>query len=443
MLLNDLKFFVPELVLIIGLMLVFVTDLLVSGKKRCLLAGLTMAVVAAAGYALATVNCGMGTLTNVSLFSSMIVVDKFAIYFKAIFLITAFFGAIFSYLSQEVEDYSGGEYFGILLSMVLAMFVLVSSSNLLMIFLGMEFLSATSYILTAFRRQNKASSEAALKYVIYGASASGIMLFGLSYLYGLTGSLDLNVIGSEITNLLSSDYSVATRAIASIAFIGVLAGFAYKIASVPFHMWCPDVYQGAPTPITAILSVGPKAAGFAILIRFLLTAFPADFFSWEGISAIMFYLAIYLLMNLGAFIIVIAVRDVTGSEEIGAFAGLIDRAPFLAIMLTIFLFSLVGLPPLGGFIGKFYLFAAIMKKATFWYYILALIGVVNSAISLYYYARIMRAMFFEKSSQAFSETTQSKALGFTALVLAIPVLLLGIYWTLLQDIVLKSTILLK
>ena len=422
----------------------------------------------------------------------MIVVDKFAIYFKAIFLITAFLGAIFSYLSQEVEDYSGGEYFGILLSMVLAMFVLVSSSNLLMIFLGMEFLSATSYILTAFRRQNKASSEAALKYVIYGASASGIMLFGLSYLYGLTGSLDLNVIGSEITNLLSSDYSVATRAIASIAFIGVLAGFAYKIASVPFHMWCPDVYQGAPTPITAILSVGPKAAGFAILIRFLLTAFPADFFSWqivigvmaaatmtlgnlvaisqsnikrllayssiahagymlmalaafssEGISAIMFYLAIYLLMNLGAFIIVIAVRDVTGSEEIGAFAGLIDRAPFLAIMLTIFLFSLVGLPPLGGFIGKFYLFAAIMKKAPFWYYILALIGVVNSAISLYYYARIMRAMFFEKSSQAFSETTQSKALGFTALVLAIPVLLLGIYWTLLQDIVLKSTILLK
>ena len=481
MIFNDLKLFLPELILILGFLITFGLDQFLhkSKIKRSVVA---ITALLTFTFAMVTLLEMTGVATGIKIFSNMVVIDKFSIYFKCIFLLTAFIGTIFSFYSKEVEEHAQGEYFGILIGMVIAMFLLVSSTNLLMLFLSIEFLSITSYILTAFKKSNKQSSEAALKYVVYGAFASGIMLFGMSYLYGLVGSLDMSVIGTELSVLITKTGLIgSTKIILVVAFVSVFAGFAYKIASVPFHMWCPDIYQGAPTPVTAILSVGPKAAGFAALIRFLSMSAPEAIpwqaivgilaaatmtvgnltaivqssvkrllayssiahagymlmavaaFSQDSIFAVMFYMSIYLLMNLGAFIVVMAINDQTGSDDISMFKGLGSTRPVLAITLTIFLFSLVGLPPLAGFIGKFYLFVALIKKASFWFYVLALIGVINSAISLFYYAKIVKAMFFEKQDDEITFTGSVRPQTILAVILSVPVLILGIYWTPLAD----------
>jgi NADH-quinone oxidoreductase subunit N len=363
-----------------------------------------------------------------------------------------------------------------------------------MIFLALEFVSITSYILTGFKRGDRRSAEAALKYVIYGATASGVMLFGFSYLYGLTGSLDITEIGAELARRLASTAQIPEKLTLCLAAIMAFAGFAYKIAAVPFHMWCPDVYEGAPTPVTALLSVGPKAAGFAALVRFCMAVFgqagepwPALLgvvaagtmtfgnlvaihqdnlkrllayssiahagymlmavmaFTSDAVAAVMFYLAVYILMNLGAFLVVMAVRDGTKArEDIGAYQGLAQRNPLLAVTLTVFLLSLVGLPPLGGFIGKFYLFAALLKTARLGCYVLAVIGVVNSAVSLYYYARVIKAMFLVPADPAVTEPLRpDRAYSVLALVLAVLVLGLGVYWTPLRALVDASVLVLR
>ncbi|MBF0245909.1 MAG: NADH-quinone oxidoreductase subunit N [Planctomycetes bacterium] len=336
------------------------------------------------------------------------------------------------------------------------------------------------------------SSEAALKYVIYGALASGIMLFGISWLYGLSGQLSFYGM-AETFSSLSGGEALALKAISVFALLMVFVGFAYKVAAVPFHMWCPDVYEGAPTPITAILSVGPKAAGFAVMIRFFAVVFGESAIPWmplmglisvltmtlgnlvaivqdnvkrllayssiahagyllmavavfssDAISAVMFYLGVYMLMNLGAFLVVIAVRESTGREDIGAYKGLSQTHPLLALTMAVFLFSLVGLPPLGGFIGKFYIFAALLHKGGVWYYSLALIGVLNSAISLYYYARVLKAMFFVEP-EAGAEMGRAVAWNHKALavLLSVPVLVLGVYWKPLQEFTTNASLLIK
>jgi len=312
-----------------------------------------------------------------------------------------------------------------------------------MIYLALEFLSITSYILTGFLRQDSRSVEAAVKYFLYGALASGVMLYGFSLLFGATGSVDLATIATK----LGSSPANVLLAVASITLI--LAGFGFKIALVPFHQWSPDAYEGAPTPITAFLSVGPKVAGFAVLIRVLVVALPGYSFNWTamlslvailtmtvgnlvalwqtnmkrmlayssiaqagymligvsafaaqpserllgGVDATMFFLLAYLFTNLGVFAVAIVLENKMGTANISDYAGLIRRSPFLSIALLIFFLSLIGIPPTGGFMGKFFVLGAALNQQL---YVLAAFGIFNSVISVYYYFGVARQVFFSQ-----------------------------------------------
>jgi NADH-quinone oxidoreductase subunit N len=328
------------------------------------------------------------------------------------------------------------------------------ASNMIMIYLGIEFVSLLSYLLTAVKIKNAKAYEGSIKYLLFGGVSSGVLLFGLSYIYGITGSLELAVIAKSLRHLQGVEMYLVWS-----GFAFVLGGLSYKIAVVPFHSWCPDVYEGAATPVTTFFSVAPKVAGFAVILRFfndlfalnqvlshenlflvmgIISAFTmtignmaalrqknikrllayssiahagyvmAGFsaFSQTANQAVLFYLMAYLIMNSGAFLVAIAVgtrKEMANQEgmDFGAFAGLAYRGKsgaFWAIMMTIFLFSLTGIPPFVGFIGKYFIFAALLKKELYW---LAIIGVLNTVISLYYYAQILKAMFFEKMDMEF------------------------------------------
>ena len=428
---------------------------------------------------------------NVLIFQNQYSIDPFSWFFKVIFLFCGGFIVLTLFQSSEIDNKNLGEFCIILLSLVLGTFFLVSSNNLLMLYLSLEFVSITSYVLTGFKRQDKRAAEAALKYVIYGGVVSGVMLFGMSYFYGLFGTLEIPAIKEGLISLFSATSEagrpISTQAIrltVLAASIFTFAGFGYKMSAVPFHMWCPDVYEGSPTPFTAFLSVAPKIAGIAVFCRFLFTGFMENLktfllltdipwapilgilavatmtlgnlsaisqrnvkrllaysgiahcgyilmglsaLSGEGLFAFYFYSVVYLFMNLGAFVIVIAVRESTGREDIDVYRGLGIREPFIAVAFSVFLFSLTGIPPLAGFIAKFYLFVAVINKAQPWYYILALIGVLNSVISLYYYAGIVKVMYFEKAEDP--QPMQIFGLQkLIVLVLLIPIFVLGIYW---------------
>jgi NADH-quinone oxidoreductase subunit N len=314
-----------------------------------------------------------------------------------------------------------------------------------MAYLALEFVSLVSYALTGFLPHNRRSGEAALKYLIYGGVASGAMIYGMSWLFGLTGSMDYAGIAAGVARLGPESHGTLF-----LGFVLVLAGFGYKIAAVPFHMWAPDVYTGAPIPITAFLAVGSKAAGFAMLLRFfdfgvtpdgpaeafinipivplawmmcavtmtlgnlaalsqtnmkrllayssiahagyVLLGFTA--FAHAGMQAVLFYLVVYYLMNLGAFWVVMLIANATGREDMDAYRGLAWRGGALpAVALAVFLFSLAGLPPLAGFVGKFYVFAAGIEGGL---YTLVVIAVLNSVVSLYYYVRVVKRMFLDQ-----------------------------------------------
>ena len=354
--------------------------------------------------------------------------------------------------------------------------------------------SVISFVLAGFKIGDRKSSEGALKYVIFGGVASGVMLYGMSWIYGSTQSLNLGEIYQAISTMAAAQGKVPEA-----VFIGVLcmlAGFGYKIAAAPFHMWTPDVYEGAPTPVTAFLSVGPKAAGFAVLVRFFYDALHAQgasadlafaaapwavvagclamatmsvgnlsalgqdnvkrmlayssiahagymllgfsVFNEAGTAAIVFYIVAYCFMNLGAFLIVMALAESNGGDEtMTAFRGLGRRAPVVAAIMTVFLVSLAGIPPMAGFVGKFYIFAALIKSGGSWNWLLAVVGVVNSIISLFYYARVIRAMYLEDAEVA--EPAQIRKLfGATSIALAVPTLVLGIYWSPVYEFVARS-----
>jgi NADH-quinone oxidoreductase subunit N len=311
---------------------------------------------------------------------------------------------------------------------------MAASTNLLMIFLAIESVSLTSYLLVGFQKFDKRASEAALKYVLFGAVSTALMLFGMSLVFGVTGAIDLSAIGAFV-----SQASTDLRVMILIGMVFVLAGVGFKISMAPFHMWAPDVYQGAPTPVTAFLTVAPKALGFAVLARMLFLAFPSFAANWShllsilaiitmtvgnvfaisqfdikrmlayssiaqagyilvgvatasalGLQAVLIYAIAYMFTNLGAFFTVLAVERSSGSNDLAAYNGLSSRNPFLALAMMIFLLSLAGIPPTAGFIGKIYIFAAAIEVNAIG---LAIAVAVNSAIAAFYYFKIVRAMY--------------------------------------------------
>ena len=397
------------------------------------------------------------------------------------------FVSIVSLQSGELKDYRKGEYFTLLGIIVFGLFLMVSTVDLIMVYISIEIVSIMSFVLAGYLKQNTRSNEAGLKYVVYGAFSSGIMLFGLSYIYGLTGSTNYFQIQQAIATM---DASANTALM--MATLMVLTGFGYKVSAVPFHFWTPDVYEGAPTTITAYLSIAPKAGAFAMMIRFfnqvladggamggldasslaslpwanimsllavitmtlgnivaiqqnnikrmlayssiahagyMLLAMPV--MSGDSIYAIMIYLVMYLFMNLGAFFVVIIVKNKTGGETFDDYRGLGWEMPMVGVAMTIFMVSLTGLPPSAGFIGKFYIFASLIKGGNQFYW-LVVAGGINSVVSLYYYFRVVKVMFLEGER---SETILQPPTIMAGMLLAtaIPTVILGIYWTPVAD----------
>ena len=479
-LLESVRAFQPETVLTVTLCVALLMDLLLK-RNRTVTAWIVLAGIALAFFLVP----GQSPAGGHSIFSGMFVVDGFSKFFKYLILTTSFLIVVFSLMSAELNlrNRRVGEYYSLLVAMTLGMMLMTGASNLLMMYLSLELTSISSYILAGYTREARDSSEASLKYVIYGALASGMMLYGISILYGLTGSVDIYAINST---LAAGNVNPLALIIAGILTI---VGFGYKISAVPFHFWTPDVYEGAPITITAFLSVASKAAGFAMMIRFFKvsfidaasgaltlgswSSFPG--FEWnqilailsvitmtlgnlvaiwqnnlkrllayssiahagymllgvvvlsnEGIAAVLIYFVVYLFMNLGAFYVVMIVADRTGSEDIDAYKGLGYRSPLVSIAMAVFLLSLTGIPPTAGFVGKLYIFAALINAKWFW---LAIVGVLNSVVSLYYYVRILRNMFLRQPEASAEPIRFSSVQLALLLLLLIPTLLLGLYFT--------------
>jgi len=474
---DSLRFFYPEAILT-GVILLLVFLDLVLKKKKFLGYVAIMGCLISMWAALDLYGTSAGWL-----FHRMIILDNFSLFFKIFALLAALLVIWMSLDCREVQQIHQGEYYTVLLTSALGMFFMASSCNLLMAYLSLELVSLTSYILTGMLPHNRRSSEAALKYLIYGGVSSGAMIYGMSWVFGMTGSLDYARINDA---LIEGGIQVPHLGL-FMALVLILAGFGYKMVFVPFHMWSPDVYQGAPTPVTAFLSVASNASGMAIMIRFF---FPTvshlegggnwlyiSGVEWphfllfvsmatmtlgnlcalnqqnlkrmlaysgiahagyllmglvvlnnDGLRAMLFYAVVYLIMNLGAFLVVVIVANATGREDMEGYRGLAWRgAAIPAVCMAIFLFSLTGLPPFAGFVGKFFLFAAVINQGGI-FVILAVVGILNSVVSLYYYAGVVKTMFLDfpqPEDQNVEMTGNASALlGFLSCL----TILLGLYW---------------
>jgi NADH-quinone oxidoreductase subunit N len=434
-----------------------------------------------------------GRSAEVTVFNGMLKLDSLSYLFKILCISSSILLILFSYISRETSDSMRKpmEYVFLILSGTLGMMLLVSSSNLLMMYLSLEFLSLSSYMLTGFTDKNEKASEAAMKYLLYGGTASGIMAYGLSLLYGITGTLDYSGIHTFVAG---NNVGI----ILPISMMLIFTGMGFKIAAFPFHAWCPDVYEGALTPFSAFLSVGSKAAGFAVIIRFfyqiftvrgegdiltvlgsadwpfmlaILSAITMTFGNLAalrqknikrllayssiahagyalmavasqtvfGAVSVFFYLSVYFLMNFGAFLVVIVVSNEFNSEEIEDYEGLVwknSRGAFLASMFAVFLLSLTGVPPFAGFIGKLYLLLSILQKDNPIYW-LAVVALINTVISFYYYARILKAMFLSRRQKgtALSGLERGQYLQYSLITgLALFTIIFGIYWIPLNNL---------
>ena len=448
---QNLSLFLPELLLCAVAIGVLMLDLFLTGERKRWLPLVSVAGLLV--FALAAVSQWDPARAPVTEFWGSYSIDRFAVFFKLLF---AAIGIMVIVLSTDYfrKVHAYGEYFALLLFALLGMVLLAGAVDLITIYLAFELVSLVSYVLAGYLRRDRKSNEASLKYFLYGAAASAVMLYGMSLLYGLGGSTNLQGLADHLAaNSTGADYAflpqgLATGPLNALALILILAGLGYKIAMAPFQAWAPDVYEGAPTPVTAFLSVGPKAAGFAILARFLLTVGPSLLPQWQvivallatltmfvgnllairqtslkrmlacssighagylligvvaagsqagwGLPAVAFYLVAYLFMNLGAFGFALLLEKNHGSDAIEGLAGLARTSLGSALTLTVFLLSLTGIPPTAGFVGKLYLFGAAIRSGTWWW--LGVVGIINSAISVYYYMNLTRLMFFTEAS---------------------------------------------
>lgn len=434
----------PEGIVIITLMIILVGDLLIGRSFAR-----QLPYVAMAGLLIAIVALTLRWDTpNPDAFLGSFSSDNLSIIFRAIVALSTLVTIPMSIRYVQQSGTSLAEFIGILLTATLGGMFLSGANELVMVFISLEMLSISSYLMTGYMKRDPRSNEAALKYLLIGASSSAIFLYGVSLLYGLSGGeTNLNTIATAITDLNG------TQSLGSaIALVFVIAGIAFKISAVPFHQWTPDVYEGSPTPVVAFLSVGSKAAGFALAIRLLVTAFAPLTEQWhfiftalaifslilgnvvalaqtsmkrmlayssiaqagfvmigliagtdEGYASMIFYLLIYLFMNLGAFTCVILFSLRTGTDQISEYAGLYQKDPLLTLCLSICLLSLGGIPPLAGFFGKIYLFWAGWQAGI---YGLVLLGLITSVISIYYYIRVVKMMVV-KEPHEMSEAVQN------------------------------------
>ena len=475
--LQSLEFFIPELILTITILAALITDLFVKKSKTNIIGWVL-------GVGLVVVGLSVHNLSSVpptTLFLDMIVIDPFSSFMKIVIILSTLLVIVASWVNDELEKYRKGEYFTIMGIMVMGLFLMTSSVDIIMLYISIEVVSIMSFVLAAYLKLDTRSNEAGLKYVIYGAFSSGVMLFGLSIVYGLAGSTNYFAIQDTLSSLDGS----ANPALI-MALLMIFAGFGYKISSVPFHFWTPDVYEGSPSTITAYLSVAPKAAGFAMIIRFFHQVFSESIgltsnaigstdlpwpeiigvlavvtmtmgnlvaiqqksikrmlayssiahagymmlalpvLSMEAVESVMIYLFIYVFMNLGAFFIVIFVKNKTGGESFEDFEGLGWKMPIVGAFMTLFMLSLTGLPPTAGFVGKLYIFKTLVGAGSEFLW-LVVAGGVNSVISLYYYFHVVKVMFLGGKRSDVITYPPSTMFGLMIFT-AVPSLLLGLYW---------------
>lgn len=487
-----LQNFVPETILTATFIVALLVDALFKEKRVA--AGTAFVGMAIAGYFVLQQHAAAQAwvFTGTSVFRhpyGMFAVDRLSTFFKLILTLAGLVVLLFSFASREVHDEGRehvGEYYSLIVAALLGMFLMTGVTDILMMYIAIELVSISSYILAGFTKNVYRSSEAALKYVIFGAAASGMMLYGFSLLFGLTGTTNL----FEINEFIGSHN--VNNVVLLLSGVLILVGFGYKISAVPFHFWTPDVYEGAPITVTAFLSVASKAAGFSMLLRFLLLAYPnvsKDGFEWtailtvmsvltmtlgnlvaihqtnmkrllayssiaqagyilmgvvilsvQGLTAVMIYFVVYLFMNLGAFYIVQVVAERVGSEEIEDYKGLAKRMPFMAGAMVLFMMSLTGIPMTAGFVGKLFLFAAVLDRAATQtgFYWLLLIAVLNSVVSLFYYIKVVKAMYLEKGEEDAPPIRVGAVPIILTLLMAVPTLYFGLNWQPVVDLAQKA-----
>src|SRR6267154_337363 len=468
---SDFYYILPELVLTAGALIVLIADVLLPRGSRAL----AVVTLLAIGATLASLVPFTGTHVEVA--HGLLAVDRFSLFFKILFLVAAALTVLMSTRYMEIEGFSPGEYYFLILCATLGMMIMAGGIDLISIFIGLETMAVSFYILAGFIKPNQRSNEAAVKYFLLGAFSLGVLLYGMSLMYGLSGTTNLRVMARAFVGQEHDPRLV-------LAVIMVVAGIGFKIAAVPFHMWAPDVYEGAPTPVTAFLSVGSKAASFAMLLRIFLEGMPSLSADWRilfevlaivtmtvgnlaaltqsnlkrmlayssiahagylligivaagagytrGVTATLVYLFIYGFMQLGAFGIIILMRrqDVIG-DELKDLTCLYHRRPVAAFAMLLFMLSLGGIPPTAGFMGKFWLFSSAIEAGFVW---LAVIGVLNSAISLYYYIRVVVFMYLKKDESGTADPVFSPSLAIAVGVAVVATIFLGVYPRLLLEV---------
>jgi NADH-quinone oxidoreductase subunit N len=464
----------PEIALLVFAIAVILLDLFIKRKG-------VLVIVSAIGIILSAFLSWCFWGARLSFFNHMLVVDSFAVFFKLLFLGTALLVILSTADYAKKFERFQGEYYALILLSTLGMMLMAACADLISLYISVELTSISLYVLVGFLKDKK-STEASLKYLLLGAIASAVLLYGMALVFGFTGQTQLGAIASSLQAM--GPGSITSSPALLMGIVMLIAGFGFKIAAVPFQMWVPDVYEGAPTPITAYLSVGSKAAGFAIIMRVLISAFSTNGINvanWNiifaalaviamivgnvaaipqtnikrmlgyssiaqagylmvglaatrvfsgsapaavtsGQSGVLFFLASYALTNLGAFIAIIVITSKINSDNIADFAGMGKRAPLLALALTLCLISLIGIPPAAGFMAKFYLFRAAIINDLLW---LVIVAVINSVISAYYYLRVVKAMWFNEPASP-EKVPSSFSPKVALAICCLGVLLLGI-----------------
>jgi NADH-quinone oxidoreductase subunit N len=454
----------PELVIVATMLAVFTLDLLLTRSQK-----FWTATVAVAGTALAAVPLVILAAEGEtrSMFDGSYVVDEFAVILKGVFIVSAYIVFLMSHHYIESDRFYQGEYYFLLLSSVLGSLVMASARDLIILFIGLELTTGPLYLLAGWRKGDAKSNEASMKYFILGVLSTAILLYGMSMLYGLTGEITFAGLAEATANMADEPAMV-------VALFGLIVGFGFKISAVPFHFWAPDTHEGAPTPVTAYLSVNSKAAGFVAFLLVMYQALPGLSEIWapalwilaaasmtvgnlaalrqtnivrllayssiaqagfmlvpfaaaavagsdlaEAFSATLIYLVIYAVMNLGAFAVVIAGARKTRSGEIAGWAGLAQVDTRLGVLVAVFFFSLAGIPPLAGWFAKFAMFRSIIIAGGTATVVLAAIAAINSVIALYYYARVVKSVWLDDPVGEFAPEAEAAPAGSLRLALLV------------------------
>ncbi len=455
----------PEVVIATMSMVLLAIGLLVPyGSRKGIMPLTVFTLIGVLSYSLYDFFYG----PDVTFLDGMYMHDQFAVYFKLLFLVAALLVVLSSRDYVEKFEEHRYKFYSLLLSATLGMMLMAGAGELITMYVGLELMTISFYILVAYLANDARSSEAGIKYLVLGGTSSAILLYGISLIYGLTGSTELFVIASKLGGDLTPASFLAT--------VFLLAGLGFKISLVPFHLWAPDIYEGAPTPVTAFLAIASKAAAFAVLIRVYLLTMNSQAFtvtgetllivlavltmvlgnliaipqtnikrllayssiaqagylmvgiiagSVAGVKGVLFYAMIYVFGNMGAFAVATHVAERQGSDDIKDFAGLWRRSPLAAVVMTASLLSLAGIPPLAGFVGKFYLFSAVMDQG---FIAIAIIGFVMSMLSVYYYLSVVKVMFLAEG-EGLPDIPVQGAMKFTLVFTMLITLVIGLYPT--------------